>query len=477
MTRTITRPCAHWPAVVAALLAFLCPVAVAAPAVAIDSTVMPLRIMAAAGLSLRVSQPRYLSPDDGASLDAFDAEYMTLDDGSVWLIFQEESPDNAVFNDGKVWLSSIDAATGQCPTDTGCRARELAGDAMQIAGCAWKGPNFGLYTDQQNRQNWRVFYHLSADNGGSCGGRRYIVSRDPLTPGSPDTTPLGPVREQTSSSVNRANGLASQDWNMPLPYMAFVDNLNGNPIRYQRSGPPFVSEQDPQGRAGFRWVSGKPWLITSIDGQAQGPALDGEIQAHNVLNGDIMVVSDASNNPDGFNHSDAYGWQPPEYPGTVSVASRLEGAAGVNTLRIYRQTGQTGQTWAYDRTLEVPNDRCDERVCAFDGEREGQSVLLQSWEPFVYDGRSYFIGTVKRQTGANPRDWDESEVWLLSYTGEAARLHPRYPGRVFHEAEAYVTDQDTNGRLFISFNEIERVADNPDLRPGRLWRVRVRNTP
>lgn len=426
---------------------------------------------------LRISTPEYLSPVDGEVLNGVDAEYLVRPDGSVWMAFQEEFPDNDVFDDGRVWLARIDPESGQCtgyPTASDpatCRQGLVASNAMQIATCAWKGPNFGLYADAQGDPAWRLFYHLSAQNGGACGGRRFIVSRDPDDLDNPVLTTWSVPEIQTAPSINRANGLASQDASMPQAFIAFLDNDTNGGIAYQQSGPPHAAEQDPQARAGFRWVAGKRILVSSASGQGQGPALDGEIQATDVVDGITTILTGPSNNPGGLNHVDAYGWLPPEYPETMSVVARIEGTAARNALRVYRQAGAD---WVFDRTLSVPNDRCDARSCAFDGELEGQTIFLQSWEPFQYDGRSYFVGSVKSVASANPRQWPESEIWLLSYDGGAVRLHPRWPGRVVHEGEAYVTSFEGVHQLFVSYNEIEREVGSPDIRPGRLWRVGVR---
>ncbi len=390
--------------------------------------------------------------------------YDDADNLAHWMVFQDESDNiEGTIDSGKVWVAEMDPAVGQCKND--CTEYLVSSSAAIIEQGAWKGPNFGLY-DDNDTERWNLYYNRYDPEGAkectSGGAAQYCLEIWEAVPifnafGKPGNwTPSAVTPDDTWDDNHRMNVLASMDGSRSDVHLVYGDRTKPNRMRWaDENGNPYL-DADPSIKTSFRWVLGESkFVATARPACLPGPAcLHGAIavvDTEGVGAPSTTIVTD-----DHKLHVDAYGWVAPEaLNNEIMILSRAP-ASNEGELLVYKYDDTCGQDpcspiYVLDKAIPLPTGANG----VFDGDLDEPAGLddplpqafLQSWEPFVYNNNSYFVGTVKPNAQTGRENWGESEIWVVSYAtttvGQdeipdlACRVHLRDDDVVYHEGEVF----------------------------------------
>ncbi len=314
-----------------------------------------------------------------------------------------------------IWLGQLDPKTGLFQSKNGRNI--LVDQDISSLRTARNGPEFGV-----DSSGWSIFYNKDVD------GRTQVWRAIPKSNSFLKTS-------LTSGDFDRINQLPSQSHNALSTYVIYGrgdasvfktgrrSKKSNNHIVWMDENKPslekIITKITPQ-TAGFRWINGTTFFV-STEGQGEHY---GQVRLTNAATGQSRIITN-----DQDIKFDPYGWVAPDYKGDMLLLA----ATKKSNLAVYRNTGK--QYWERMTTLKIP----------------AQSGLkyIQSSEPFTTANKSYIISTIKDNPGPVAQTVKESQIWIYDLSGFALRCDDRKPGRIRHEAEAYLGEDE----VFIYYND------------------------
>jgi len=251
---------------------------------------------------------------------------------------------------------------------------------------------------------------------------------------------LAPVGPQ--DGVDRINQLPSRNAQAASTRLAYarIDNLDAAPdpigsIAWldEAGGAETDLTAIRPGFAGFRWLDGGDLLATTL---ADGPD-EGEIEIIDVSDGSRTVVTDDfAARGEKF---DPYPWLAPEFGDALAVIAALDDS----DIGVYTDTDSDGLLELTARMAPPP---------------ESGLTFIQSPEPFIYDGKSYIVLTLKDVDGPIATDVNDAQIWIYGLEADAEgfpafrlRCDDGAPNGVRSEGEARTAE---DGSLHVYYNEL-----------------------
>ena len=374
-----------------------------------------------------------LTADDGVNSPVSDTVQVTVRDQGVVVV--RVSPEGESYIDhelhpdrdemvfqraGEIWIGALDPATGLFAGGDGLDQR-VSPSATPLDQ-ARNGPEYGVDAD-----GTAIYFNRTAPDGaievwraeadGSGGFSLAQIS----PPGLDRINPL-PRRDRAADAVHVA--YARLEPGGPPCVIGTLVSLN------EDTGAETGLTPARQGFAGFRWISEGGLLAFTV---ADGPE-EGQIALFDADAGATRVITD-----DAGVKFDPYPWSAPEHGGTTMISAIVD----QSDVALYRDQGAAGF----------------ERVATLSPPPESGLQFIQSPEPFVYQGRSYIILTVKDDPGGIATAVADAQIWIYGIEagpdGAAAvrlRCDDGASNRIRSEGEV---DIGPEGDLRVCYNERE----------------------
>lgn len=262
---------------------------------------------------------------------------------------------------GDIWLTGVDPSTGDLTTPGGKETLiDTGGAPLSLTN---NGPEFGV-----SEEGWAIFY---------CKGG--IFDRQIWMAEVGDSV----TRQQITSGPLHQNQLASKGRGAPTFRILCVSPESGSDDVYwfdvDRPEERSFVEVFERGNNPCRWAEGAEVIPARDFDTGQLFLIDTADDSRRVITGD-----------EGYKN-DPRGWYAPEHDGELLVYA----VSDDSELAVYRDLG--GETWTRIAGVPIPDD--------------SNLDMLYSPEPFVVNGKTFFIVGVRAE-------WTrDREIWILSLDG------------------------------------------------------------
>ena len=328
-----------------------------------------------------------------------------------------DAPELVFLSQSEVWTGEIDPQTGLFVTEEGLDVL-IDADATRLDR-ARNGPEYG-----RDAAGISIFYNRTAPDGAIEIWRAETDGRT--------KTRISPI------GADRFNPLPSRDSAAASTQVAYaVFGPDGRPghigdlvVLDEDSGVETRLTSVRASLAGFRWIDDGPELAYTVSEGAD----EGQIALYDASSGATRVVT-----KDSGVKFDPFPWRAPEYDDALAVLAIVN-----------------------DRDIAVYLDRGDphfERLVRLHPPAESGLDFVQSPEPFVYEGRSYIVLTLKDDPGPIATDVTNAQIWIYGLEANAngvastrLRCDDGLSNRIRTEGEVRVSP---DGALQGFYNELE----------------------
>jgi hypothetical protein len=328
-----------------------------------------------------------------------------------------EAPELVFLSQGEVWAGAIDPQTGLFVSEDGLDTLiDVNATSLDLAR---NGPEYG-----RDREGVTIFYNRTASDGAvevwraetdGTGARR-------VSPRGADRFNPLPSRDSKASSTQVTYAVFAPDGRPGhIGDLVVLDDQTGVERR-------LTSVR--AGLAGFRWIDDGPELAFTVSEGAD----EGQIAIYDASSGQIRTITD-----DAGVKFDPFPWRAPEHADALAVLAITN-----------------------DRDISVYLDRGGahfELLVRLRPPFESGLDFVQSPEPFIYEGRSYVILTVKDDPGPIATDVAEAQIWIYGIAAdddgvavERLRCDDGLSNRIRTEGEVRIAP---DGSLQVFYNELE----------------------